>query len=153
MEDIVMVPVPRKYLEVVYRAMGEAGVQQDQPETAKNTPAASENSGDSDWSPEELIRAYRESPPPMRTVLNRLAENAGEAVTGSELVEEVYGDEDSRGYRKLPGALGAFGRRVKNRYGKSSWPFTSRWDYGEKEMHYEMDKWSAEHIKKAISES
>ncbi len=147
-----MVPVPRKYLEVVYRAMSEAGAQQVQSEPAEEIAAIPESSGNGDWSPNELARAYRESPPPIRKVLSRLADDAGQHVTGRELVKEVYGD-DPKGYRKLPGALGAFGRRVKNRYGKSTWPFTARWSYEENVMHYEMDRWTAEHVKKAISES
>lgn len=147
-----MVPVPRRYLEIVYRAMGEAGAQQGQTEQVGGGPGVPENSGNGDWSSNELIRAYRESPPPIVTVLTHLANNAGQPVTGRELVKEVYGD-DPKGYRRLPGALGAFGRRVKNRYGKSSWPFTAKWNYEESTMHYEMDKRTAEQIKKAISES
>ncbi len=158
MDEIVMVPVPRRYLEIVYRAMGEAGAQQSprelaEEDTEKEAVEASESSGNGDWSPNELIRTYRESPPPIRKVLTYLADRAGQPVTGPELVREVYGAEDPKGKRKLPGALGAFGRRVKNRYGKGSWPFKARWSYEQNVMHYEMDSWTAEHIKRAISES
>ncbi len=73
--------------------------------------------------------------------------------TGPELVKEVYGTEDPKGYRRLPGALGAFGRRVKNRYSKSTWPFKAEWSYAENVMHYEMDPWTAEQIRKAIAQS
>jgi len=35
------------------------------------------------------------------------------------------------GWNSVAGMLGAYGNRVKNRYKRSTFPFGSRWDYGQ----------------------
>jgi len=38
----------------------------------------------------------------------------------------------------IAGALGAYGRRVKNRYKRSSFPFNQSWDHANGEMRHGM---------------
>jgi hypothetical protein len=75
------------------------------------------------WPRELIERAYRESPRSIKTVFKYLAEHAGERIPITDLAAAV-------GYRRpqLAGALGAFGKRTKNRYGQAHWPFTVEWD-------------------------
>ena len=162
MDDIVMVPVPRRHLATVYRviAEGEAQTQPgEQPAPQPPAPVAAPSvangaSGNGDWSPNEIARLYRESPPVMRKFLDHLADpdHADQVLTGPELATVIYGEEDDRRRRKLPGALGAFGRRVKNRYSKRTWPFKASWNYERNIMEYKMDPWTAEQIRKAQGE-
>lgn len=154
MEDIVMVPVPRRHLGAVYRVIGEGETEAQLAPELQPAPVAASNlaNGDSDngdWSPNEIARLYRESPPVMRQFLDQLADHPGEVVTAPELSEAIYGAEDDRRHRKLPGALGAFGRRVKNRYSKGTWPFRGNWSYENSVFEYKMDPWTAEQIRKA----
>jgi hypothetical protein len=74
---------------------------------------------------ETLIKqVWNESGPVIRKVLKFLAANQGQVVTAAELAKEVFGA--SKGHR-LSGAMGAFGRRSKNRYNKLK-PFTAKWN-------------------------
>ena len=158
MEDIVMVPVPRRHLGAVYRVIGEGEADVEPAPEPQPTPQptlgavsdpAAGDSDNGDWSPNEIARLYRESPPVMVKFLGYLADHPGEEVTAPDLAEFIYGSEDKRRQRKLPGALGAFGRRVKNRYRKGTWPFRGYWSYENSVFTYKMDTWSAEQVRKA----
>ena len=76
-----------------------------------------------DWSATLVRRMYAESPRHMRSILDALASRADEWVRADELIEVL---SKSRGGQAtsatLGGTLGAFGRRVKNRYRMKSWP-------------------------------
>jgi hypothetical protein len=88
----------------------------------------------------------------MRKFLDYLTDHAGKAVTSGEVATFIYGEDDDRRQRKLPGALGAFGRRTKNRYRKGTWPFSAGWSYEHSVFEYKMDPWTAEQIRKAQGE-
>jgi len=88
------------------------------------------------WSEELLQRAYDESSEAMRAVLETLASRPGETIPVTELTE---GAGLERG--QLPGVLGAFGRRWKNRYrqGEANLPFKSYRSIAAGMTVYEMD--------------
>jgi len=77
------------------------------------------------WTGEEVARAYRESTPALRAALDYLAERPGREVSSLELARAVYPhDSDVGATRRLYGMLGAFGRRSYG-YGKLQWFFTA----------------------------
>jgi hypothetical protein len=75
------------------------------------------------WTPDLLERMYLESPKPIQQLLVTLAKRAGTVHTDEELAEAV-----GRSRTQLAGVLGAYGRRVKNRYGMEQWPFETIYD-------------------------
>jgi len=76
---------------------------------------------------------YRESPKPMKTFLAHLAKHAGQEFTAAEMAKAI-----ERTRNQLAGVLGAFGRRCKNRYRWTKWPFFAYWDSDRKALVYRM---------------
>jgi hypothetical protein len=74
---------------------------------------------------ELLIRIYEESEPRFRRLLLLLADREDPAAPMS--YEDVTSAMGWTSPRSLPGALGAFGRRTKHRYG-GFWPFDREHD-------------------------
>jgi hypothetical protein len=83
----------------------------------------------------------------MQKLLLMLAENAGKWVSAGEIT-------DALGITRaqLAGVLGAFGRRLKNRYKGAQRPFSARWDHEQGSWLYRMDAEAAEVIKRAAQE-
>ena len=77
------------------------------------------------WTHELLERMYLESPKPMQQFLVTLAKRAGSVHTAEEMAEAI-----GRSRSQLAGVLGAYGRRVKNRYGMEHGPFETIYDHG-----------------------
>ena len=88
------------------------------------------------WSDELLGRAYDESSPAMRAVLDTLTQWAGQIVSAAELA-----DATGVKRRELRGVLGAFARRWANRYrqGPANLPFKSYRSTDAEMTVYEMD--------------
>lgn len=144
-DELVAVQVPKHLLPRVYGLIAAS--------YNANTSSAEEVSGDQGagldgafvesaeldarWQDGQLLRrCWKESPPSMRAVMKRLREQPGKPVTIIDIAKAVYGDGELKSRQKLAGVLGAFGRRVKNRYAASSWPFlaeynhlTNLWEY------------------------
>jgi hypothetical protein len=99
-----------------------------------------------DW-PDELVRrAYAESPPPMKRILELLATTPGRDLASDELAKAI-GPEAS--WPNLAGTLGAFGRRVRSRYQRRRWFFNSHWDHDLGKMVYSMPDRAAESVREA----
>jgi hypothetical protein len=79
-----------------------------------------------EWTAEEVARAYRESTPTLRAALDYLAERPGREVSSLELARAVYPGDDSDGgaQQRLYGVLNAFTRRSYG-YGKKEWFFAA----------------------------
>jgi hypothetical protein len=148
-DELVMVPVPRSRLLDVYALLARSAP--DEPANARGGIAAifkREQQGAFTvdaviaWPRDLLERAYRESPSSIKKVLGHLAHHPGERVPITDLAKVV-------GYKRpqLAGALGAFGRRVKNRYGQKTWPFTGQWDAEVYMWFYTMETSEAEVIR------
>jgi len=81
------------------------------------------------WSDDEIYRAVDESSPAMKSLLEKLALNAGEWVYAHQLAEalqtrvEHFGgtNKPEADWNNVAGTLGAFGHRVKSRYEKETW--------------------------------
>lgn len=115
-EEFVNVLVPKSRVLEVYALLG-------QPE---GSPVHGGSGGDSGRPVEGkgydralFERAYRESSPHMKRLLEYLADNPGRMIPSGELAEAIGYDRS-----QLAGVLGAFGRRWKNRYkNPGHWPF------------------------------
>jgi hypothetical protein len=147
MEEMVQIPVPKKYLLEIYAYIGgleKAPEGQKQREVADALGAAPSE----EWTPELLHRAWNESQAPMRNIFKRLAESPDEPVTASELAKAIRPDPTKF---TLGGTLGAFGRRCKSRYGVIEWPFKVQWNYTAGMWEYVMSKRIAEQVRSYYS--
>lgn len=84
-----------------------------------------------------LIRLYVESEPTFRRLLMLIADR--EDPTHPMAFGDITRAMGWQTTRSLPGALGAFGRRTKHRYG-GYWPLTRTWDHAEWSNMMAMDK-------------
>lgn len=69
----------------------------------------------------------------------------GRNPSGRQELAEALGAQ--YGWSTIAGALGAYSRRVKNRYKRSSFPFQQRWDYKSGRTYHSMTPEVAEVIK------
>jgi len=125
--DVYEVPVPERFLPLVYRVLADAyegkgptlaGVLEppDQP--------PSEGAYAVEWTKEEVVRAYRESTPKQRIALDYLADHPDQQVRSRQLAGVVYPDDSpDEAESRIYGVLGAFGTRARYNYGKKSWFF------------------------------
>jgi hypothetical protein len=99
-------------------------------ELVAETAAESDGSPTSinEWTPSRLRRMVEESPRAMIDILRALADRPGTWLTIDELAKSIRHKPDAD-WNTVAGTLGAFGRRVKNRYGLESWPFENRFDH------------------------
>src|SRR5215213_9722466 len=125
-EYFVLVPVPRQLVVDVYRFVGERTrlTVEAQPNVGINQPAGLPD----DWSASDIKRLYSDSAKNMRAILDAMAARPGEKVSSNDLIEVLSRSRGGTvGSSILGGTLGAFGRRVKNRYRKNKWPFDAHW--------------------------
>lgn len=126
--EFIMVPVPRERVQEVYRLLAADPIPAGA--TSVETGAAEARP----WSDAEVVRAYKDSAAKMKLFLDYLASVAGKPVTPEETASAV-------GYTRhqQAGMLGAFGHRVKRRYGRSTWFFEYKWSDERAEWTYSMD--------------
>lgn len=138
-DQLVAVMVPSKHLAQVYGFIASlAGEEAKSPPKAKSeSPAA--NGAMDEWTPTRLKKAIEQSPPAMRDILRALANKGGEWLTIEELASSIQGNEDAT-WNTVAGTLGAFGRRLKNRYGLETFPFEKRFDHASNCNIYQMSK-------------
>ncbi len=123
------VPVEARHLPLVYRVLadayeGESLSQADGGDPSDQPPA--EGRSATEWTREEVLRAYHESTPKQRVALDYLADRPEQSVRSLKLALEVYPDDDGDDAEsRLYGVLGAFGTRAKYTYGKDVWFFSA----------------------------
>lgn len=110
----------------------------------EETASEDEAQRDSIWTDELIGRCLVESPVPMRAFLMHLATNPDRTITSTEMAVAI-----NRTSRQLSGVLGAFGKRVRNRYSMESWPLEADWSDEAGSMIYRMPS----HIAAVIRES
>jgi hypothetical protein len=140
-EDLVMMPVPRSRVPEVYRLLAGSSANgavktEDAatPVRGHSRPSASGGSAtDNGWPPELIERDYHESPDSMKAILEEMAANPEQELTTDDFAR-VLGSSTS----KVAGALGAYGRRTRNRYGRSNWSFEAAWDDARRQVIYKM---------------
>lgn len=127
MEDLVNVLVPRKHLSQVYGLIAQL-------EGATSSPTATldeqpTNSGATDeWTPSRLRTMVEDSGPAMRDLLRAMAARPGEWLSTRDLAAALKNKPEAD-WNTIAGTLGAFGRRVKSRYGLETWPFHYKRDH------------------------
>jgi Family of unknown function (DUF6416) len=89
---------------------------------AGSSPYINERDADETWPDDLLRRSYEESSPAMRAILDLMANEPARRSTTREFATAA-GFEGERGYWSVPGVMGAYTRRAKNRYGHDLWPF------------------------------
>ena len=137
-EELVNVLVPRRFLSHVYGYI--ASLESDQarpggavaasmaPGTMSNGAGDGGSSSADDWTPSRLRRMVEQSPKAMIDILTALATRPGDWLSTEELAKAIR-DKPDANWNTVAGTLGAFGRRVRSRYGLETWPFENRYDY------------------------
>jgi len=127
-EELISVMVPKKHLTKVYGyiAQLERGEPAQTQGEGEQGPAGARASDE--WTPSRIRKMVQQSPPAMRDILRALAEHAGQWMTTEELAGAIQNNADAD-WKTVAGTLGAFGRRVRNRYGLETLPFDRRHDH------------------------
>jgi hypothetical protein len=135
--EFIMVPVPRERVQEVYRLLASDPMTSD---SASADQAGAEDGAP--WTNGEIARAYRESPERMKRFLDYLASMAGRPATSAETAQAV----DYSPHQQA-GMLGAFGHRVRSRYGKPRWFFAYEWSEQREAWAYSMGESAARVIR------
>jgi hypothetical protein len=145
-DDLVTVPVPRKYLSRVYGLIAEldGGVVT---ATIPSAPVPSPSEPpDDEWTPSRIRKMVQQSDAPMRGFLKALASHPGEWLSTEKLAQAIGDDKD---WNTVAGMLGAFGRRLKSRYHLETKPFERRYEHGVGKV-YRMSKEMAQQVLQAL---
>ena len=126
-EDLVSVLVPRKHLSQVYGLIAQLeGAGPSTPTNIDEMPA--DNGATDEWTPSRLRTMVEDSGPAMRDLLRAMAARPGEWLTTQDLASALK-HKPKADWNTIAGTLGAFGRRVKSRYGLETWPFQVKRDH------------------------
>ncbi len=125
-DELVVVMVPKKHLAKVYGYI--AKLDEPSASTAASAVNGVHSSASDEWTPSRIRTAVQQSPPAMKDILRALASRPNEWVPTHDLAGAIQGNDNAT-WKTVAGTLGAFGRRVKNRYGLESLPFERRWDH------------------------
>jgi hypothetical protein len=90
---------------------------------AGSSPYVRSREADDTWPDDLLARAYEESSPAMRAILDAMADEPERRFTTREFAEAA-GFAGERALWRVPGVMGGFTKRAKNRYGHDLWPFS-----------------------------
>ena len=135
--EYINVPVPANRVMEVYALL--ASPEKRQNLFGENPKPKPDSTFSPNWRPEMLRRLYHESSGAMKVVLDVIASKADQVVHSYELVEALTGFHGKTcDHHTLAGTLGAFGRRVFNRYKADGWPMENEWDPVAQEVWYRM---------------
>lgn len=126
-DELVSVLVPRQHLTNVYRFVASL----DDETHAKPNGESLEGR---EWTRELVERQFNESPDVVQRLQKLLAEHPDQEFSTWDLQKKLQ----VKNANSMPGIFGAFGKRVKMRYGMPTWPFTARWDEAKNSMFYSM---------------
>jgi len=133
-EELVQVMVPREHLAEIYKRLGE--LSSNGGPVVESEEFEEEDDPGRAWSDRLLRRAWADSDTNLRAVLKYLAKHPGERVPSEDLIALLrkQTNQPNADHYILAGTVGAFGRRVKNRYGlkdargRAILPFRHPWD-------------------------
>jgi hypothetical protein len=126
-EELVNVLVPRKHLSQVYGLIAQLeGAAPSTPAIVDEQPAA--HGATDEWTPSRLRTMVEDSGPAMRDLLRAMASRPGDWLTTQDLAAALK-NKPKADWNTIAGTLGAFGRRVKSRYGLETWPFQVKRDH------------------------
>jgi hypothetical protein len=138
--EYVSVLVPKRHLTKVY---GLIATLEGESEVTPEVAPATETEEDG-WTPELIRRQFEESPETIQRFQKLLADHQGEWLSTSDIATALNA---KKGSKTIAGALGAYGRRVSNRYSMKTWPFAWRWLHAEGQQSYCMSPEVADIIK------
>jgi len=142
-DELVSVMVPKRHLARVYGLI--ARLEGDATTADSSSPASAlmNENGNTEWTQARLRRMVQESPPAVRDILRILAEHADEWLATQQLAEAIQ-ENPNANWQTVAGTMGAFGRRVKNRYGIESFPFEKRYDHAAHSSVFRMSRETAQ---------
>lgn len=146
-DDLVNVAVPKKHLQRVYRLL--ADLDEDGGGSGDGTLPPRGGDGDGgtfeEWTNARLERMVSESGQAMRDILRALVLRPGDWLSTADLAKAIEDNPDAD-WNTIAGMLGAFGRRIRNRYGLDTWPMEWRRFPDGAGMHYMMPSHMAKRI-------
>jgi hypothetical protein len=148
-DDLVTVSVPRKHLAKVYGFI--ASLESDEPLMNSREAATNDSAASDEWTPSRIRKMLQQSPPAMKDILRAMATSPNEWLTTQGLAEAIQGNQDAD-WKTVAGTMGAFGRRLKNRYGLETFPFEKRYDHDAKSKAYRMSGEVSQLVLQALSE-
>jgi hypothetical protein len=138
--EYVSVLVPKRHLAKVYGLIATLEGESDiSPEVATATETKEDG-----WTPELIRRQFEESPETIQRFQRLLADHQDEWLSTSDIATALNAQ---KGSKTIAGALGAYGRRVSNRYSMKTWPFANKWLHTEGQQSYCMSPEVADIIK------
>ncbi len=150
-EELVNVLVPRKHLSHVYGLIAQLeGAAPSTIATVDEQPAA--NGTADEWTSSRLRTMVEDSGPAMRDLLKAMASRPEEWLTTQDLAAALT-NKPKADWNTIAGTLGAFGRRVKSRYGLETWPFHCKRDHENHCWIYSMNPEMAKRILSLLSDS
>jgi hypothetical protein len=117
-DELVSVSVPRKHLTKVYGYIAQL-----------EADASQKENHDAEWTPDLIRLAYSQSAKTMKRILWELADHPEQEVSIEQLASVM---KEEANWNNVAGALGAFSRRLKSRYGIAHPPFEVSWDDNER---------------------
>ncbi|MFL5963330.1 MAG: hypothetical protein ACJ757_10630 [Gaiellaceae bacterium] len=131
-EQYVSVPVPVSRVPEVYALLAGTPAKTTLHALEDRAVAGQATVGGTSWTQPEIERDVKESPETVNVIQKALASRPGEEVTLAD-VEAALTDATGKPWtpQMVRGSLGAWARRVQNRYGQPQWYFEIIWD-GEK---------------------
>ena len=149
-DDLVNVLVPRRHLSRVYGLIAEleGGVAPAAPSNPGVTPTDPQLD---EWTPSRIRKMVDESDTAMRALLKELATHAGAWRSTEDLAAAIGTGADGRraDWNTVAGTMGAFGRRLKNRYALDTKPYERRREPGAGKM-FRMSKEMAQQVLQAM---
>ena len=141
-DELVQVLVPRRHLGKVYGFICNLMEADGVPSAIPAVPSADAGEPATDgwideWTEEVVRRNWGESPETVGRLLRHLADHPGQPVLIADVAKAVYEDGDLVDRQRLAGVLGAFQRRLGNRY-DVAFPFWREWNYREEMWQFTM---------------
>ncbi len=121
--ELVSILVPKLHLKEIYGFISTLDS------------AAGEPKKGIDWPADLVRRQFNESPEIIKRFQKLLASHPGQKFHTSEIASQL---KAAKGAKSIAGALGAYGRRVANRYKMKTFPFDQAWDHAKHEQSHWM---------------
>jgi hypothetical protein len=116
-DEIVQVPVPRRHLAVVYRALGEA-MNAEEESRSTNTETSSSTSQRTPWTKEDIQRLRtRVRSNTVRTIMDVTSEQVGRRFPLAEIAERA-----DRSFASARAELAGLSRLVNREFESHGWP-------------------------------
>ncbi len=121
-DEIVLVPVPKRFLAQVYQTLNEAWIE----EPAESTPPSPTTTALRGWNKTDIAKLKRTvKNPTVRAMLDLTAAHAGEWVTYDDICSTV-----AREWAAVRGDLAGFSQLLRKKFskeGRDKWPIEVEW--------------------------